>query len=225
MHIALIYPHQLFLPHPAVAAGRVIFLIEDPLLFGNDPEWPTAMHVQKLVLHRASMRAYAEELRSLGHDVRHVECPDGDTTDSAGLLEQVLPRGLSAIHVADPEDFVLKQRLERFASQRGLELHLHASPNFLTPASFLEAQIGRRKKPFMANFYKAQRQRMRILIDGDGEPLGGRWSFDEENRKKLPKGHQPPAEPMQAANDHVKAAKTWAKRPPIFHPATHSPSP
>ncbi len=38
----------------------------------------------------------------------------------------------------------------------------------------------------MADFYKWQRQRMNILMDGD-QPEGGQWSYDEENRKKVPK--------------------------------------
>lgn len=48
MEITLIYPHQLFARHPAVAKNRPIHLIEDPLFFGNDPHWPTAMHAQKV---------------------------------------------------------------------------------------------------------------------------------------------------------------------------------
>ena len=39
----------------------------------------------------------------------------------------------------------------------------------------------------MANFYKKQRRKYNLLLDSDGEPLGGKWSFDTENRKKLPK--------------------------------------
>ena len=69
MEAALVYPHQLFLRHPAVARGRRVLLIEDPLFFGNDPRWPAAMHRQKLVLHRASMKAYAAALTGDGHEV------------------------------------------------------------------------------------------------------------------------------------------------------------
>ena len=42
MEITLIFPHQLFKNHPAVASGREIQLIEDRLFFGNDPHWPAA---------------------------------------------------------------------------------------------------------------------------------------------------------------------------------------
>ena len=35
MEITLIFPHQLFKNHPAVAKGREIQLIEDPLFIGD----------------------------------------------------------------------------------------------------------------------------------------------------------------------------------------------
>lgn len=206
MEVSLIYPHQLFSSHPAVEKGRRIYLVEDPLFFGNDPQWPTAMHQQKLVLHRASMQAYARELSDKGHDLVYLESPAGNWIDSAALLDEALPKKVNAVHLSDVEDDVLRRRIERFAKERGIELVVHPSPNFLSPPDFLEQHIGNRKKPFMANFYKAQRQRMGILLDGEGEPAGGKWSFDEDNRKKLPKGHVPPPEPMQAPNDWVREA-------------------
>ena len=39
----------------------------------------------------------------------------------------------------------------------------------------------------LANFYKIIRKDLNILIDKNKLPIGGQWSFDEENRKKLPK--------------------------------------
>ncbi len=209
MEVCLIYPHQLFAAHPAVEKGRRIYLIEDPLFFGSDPQWPTAMHQQKLVLHRASMKAYEAELSGRGYEVHYIECPEGRGLGSKGLLDKALPKKVKAFHLANPEDFVLMKRVERFARARGVELVFHDSPNFLTTSGFLEEHIGSKKKPFMANFYKAQRKRMNILLDEGEQPVGGKWSFDEDNRKKLPKEYTPPPEPMQSPNDYVKEAKAY----------------
>ena len=57
---------------------------------------------------------------------------------------------------------------------------------FLSPREVLAAEFGGQKKPFMARFYRGQRERMGILVDEDGAPRGGKWSFDDENRKPLP---------------------------------------
>jgi deoxyribodipyrimidine photolyase-related protein len=199
MEITLIYPHQLFAKHPAIAKGRAIHLIEDPLFFGNDAHWPAAMHRQKLMLHRASMKAYAAELTAAGHAVGYIEANSVHT----------LPAGVHEIHLADPADDVLMRRVKRLADSHGAALIVHDSPNFLSPAGFLETHIAARKKPFMAKFYEAQRKRMNLLMESDGTPTGGVWSFDAQNRAKLPKKHVPPAEPRCPANDFTREAADY----------------
>ena len=49
------------------------------------------------------------------------------------------------------------------------------------------------KKPLMANYYKQTRKKLNILMEKNGSPTGGKWSFDEENRRKLPKDISKPA--------------------------------
>lgn len=212
MEAALVYPHQLFDPHPALAGGREVFLIEDPLFFGNDPCWPAAMHAQKLMLHRASMKSFEHELRGHGQKVRYVEAPVGSSTDSAALLEAVIPKKVRTLHLADAVDDVLMKRVRRFAARRGLELVIHESPGFLTPPEFLHHHTGRPKKPLMARFYEAQRKRMEILLDAAGAPAGGKWSFDAENRERLPKHHVPPPEPHAPANSFTREAAEYVSR-------------
>jgi len=212
MHLVLVYPHQLFADHPAFAKNRPVWLIEDPLFFGNDPRWPAAMHRQKLMLHRASMQAYHEEIRGLGHDTHYIDVPAGSSVDSAALLETELPGNVSTIHLADPADDVLLKRIRRFARKRGIEAVIHPSPNFLSPPDFLTARLAGDKKPFMATFYEAQRKRMGILLDKDGGPEGGRWSYDTENRSKMPKNHVPPVEPMIRPNSYAEEAIGYIDR-------------
>ena len=197
---ALIFPHQLFAAHPALAPGRPVFLAEDSLYFGNDKHHPVAFHKQKLVLHRASMRAYADELRLLGHSVQLIDS-----------YPKALPADLTDLHLAEPHDFILEKRLRRFAEGRGIALHIHPTLAFLSPPEFLEEHIARRKKPFMATFYQAQRKRMGILVDADGNPEGGQWSFDEDNRKKLPKNHTPPVPPSAPRHPYVEEAIAWVE--------------
>lgn len=212
MEATLIYPHQLFARHPGVARGRPVFLLEDPLFFGNDPHWPLTFHGQKLVLHRASMQAHAAELSAIGHDVHVVDCPNGIATDSVGLLEMLFPTAPSTLHLADPADDVLMRRLRRYAAKHGTELIIHASPNFLTPETTLASFCAGPKKSSMARFYEAQRKRLGLLLEDDGSPIGGKWSFDTENRERLPADHPVPAEPRSAANKHVLEAIDYVSR-------------
>ncbi len=201
MSATLIFPHQLFSAHPAIEYGRPVFLVSDPLYFGNDPHHPVAFHKQKLVLHRASMMAYADELRSLGHSVEIIDS-----------YHNKLPTDITDLHLAEPHDFIVEKRLRSFAGKRRIRLHIHPTPAFLSPPEFLEEHIARRKKPFMATFYQAQRKRMGILVDAEGNPQGGQWSFDEDNRKKLPKNHAPPEAPASQQNPYVIEAIAWVEK-------------
>lgn len=205
----LIYPHQLFKNHPAIQQGRDCWLVEDPLFFGNDPHWPTSMHGQKLLLHRASMKAYAAELTVQGHRVHYVEAVAGAAVDSAELLARNLPSAVKSLHLADPADHVLLRRIRRFAEAKSLEVVVCPSPNFLSPADFLETHLAHKKKPFMAKFYEMQRKRMQILVEPDDKPTGGKWSFDAENRAKLPKAHVPPAEPFSRSSAFTTEAAAY----------------
>ena len=54
---------------------------------------------------------------------------------------------------------------------------------FLTTRDEFKKYLSGTKKPFMANFYKINRSKFNILMNKDGTPKGGKWSFDEDNRK------------------------------------------
>ena len=54
----------------------------------------------------------------------------------------------------------------------------------------------------MASFYKEMRKKYNILVDEDGQPFGERWSFDDENRKKIPPGTEIPQLPKFNLSNH-----------------------
>ena len=204
----LIFPHQLFAQHPGLQRDREILLIEDSLFFG-DPHFPADFHRKKLILHRASILSYAQRLKDQDYDVRHVKYqPDTFLDDQ---LKPIIRKNCDELIACDPVDFILEKRLRALAAQRGLKLTLLDTPQFLTPPEWANDFFDDQKKPQMAPFYTAQRKRMEILLDSDGGPLGGKWSFDTENRKKLPKDAAVPSPPVQTSSpqSHVKAATRW----------------
>ena len=205
MEISLIYPHQLFADHPALQQGRPVALIEDPLFFGTDPRWPLRVHQQRLLLHRASMACFAAALQEKGWTVlnqRH-----DAAADTAGHLELLRQAGYRSFHLADPVDDVLERRIRTFVQRHDCQLSLLPTPMLMTPSTVLEQHFGSGKKPFMAKFYEMQRKRLGVLLDDEGGPLGGRWSFDADNRKKLPKGIVVPEEPRCAPSSFVLSAR------------------
>jgi deoxyribodipyrimidine photolyase-related protein len=228
--VALVFPHQLFEHHPALRRGRPVVLVEDTLLFGDPHAAPGRFHKQKILLHRASMKAYARRLAEAGHEVRYLDYERESTIGRVlGRLRKELP--FSEIVAADPCDFLLEKRLRRFAMESGVRLTLCESPLFLTPPDWADEHFSKRRKPFMAAFYEAQRKRMGLLLDSSGGPLGGRWSYDEDNRKGMPKrGLEVPADPAAPhRREVVEAAAYVASRfagypgqaEPFFYPVTH----
>ncbi|TWU31327.1 cryptochrome/photolyase family protein [Novipirellula artificiosorum] len=186
--ILLIFPNQLFAKHPGLKLdpSRVI-LLEDSLYFG-DKQYPMQMHKQKLWFHRATMKRYACDLCDQGFEVQYVEhdAKKPMLSDQLQKLIRTQHHKGTKLCVVDPTDFALEKRLRKASEELGIDCEFLPNPGFInSQAENQEYRQGKRRW-FMADFYKWQRRRLDILMDGD-EPRGGQWSFDEENRKKLPK--------------------------------------
>jgi deoxyribodipyrimidine photolyase-related protein len=181
----LVWPHQLFEHHPGLDQDpdRIV-LFEDPLFFG-DPRYPMRFHKQKLWLHRASMAHYRAALEEMGHDVT-VHGYERDAGSIRMLLGNLKGNGIDAVVAADPVDFIAGRRLHEAADSLEMGLDLLPSLGWINTREQNEDWSEGRKRWFMAEYYKAQRRRLDILMNGD-EPVGGKWSFDEDNRKKVPK--------------------------------------
>ena len=201
----LVFPHHLFAEHPGIAPDRKVILIEDTLFF-DDPHVRHGFHAKKRILHRASMQAYAHSLESKGHDVQYIEWRPG--SDPKAMLDQAL-QGASEIHTASFDDYLLEKRVRRWAEKGQIALHVSDSPMFLTNRADADKLLAGKKNPIMADFYRQQRRNLGILVDGSGRPKGGKWSFDTENRKKLPKGAAVPAPWQPQSSKWVDDASKW----------------
>ena len=180
----MVYPHQLFDPKHLGSVPGPLFLIEDGLFFGDHVQGWTP-HKQNLWLHRSSMKRYAQELAPICKDIEYRDhLPGQDMT--ALVLEDIAKRGHQAVACFDPHDYLLKRRLERHAAQHNLDVHWHDAPMFLNTTAMNSAYREEKSRWFMADYYKFQRRRLNVLMEGE-EPAGGQWSFDEDNRKKVPK--------------------------------------
>jgi deoxyribodipyrimidine photolyase-related protein len=177
--VLVLFPHQLFRSNADLAHGKNAVLVEDALYFRQ-----YAFHKQKLVLHRASMRRHAVYLEAAGVPVTYI---DSDSAQSMRtVVERIAQLQPGAVHYIDAVDDWLERRLKREAKRAGFELQRHETPMFLNSTRDLEDYFRDRPRMFMADFYAAQRKQRGILMDGN-KPLGGRWSFDDENRKRMPK--------------------------------------
>ncbi|MTI41949.1 cryptochrome/photolyase family protein [Fulvivirga lutimaris] len=204
MIIALVYPHQLFKKSPLLDKADAFILVEDELYFNQ-----YNFHKNKLILHRASMKYYASILVDLGKSVSYIDRKTSNTTYTA--LEKAKSIGATEVIVISPDDYLLTRRVDRYARQLSLTINCIENPGFLTSSNELNTRLTKNKTGyFMASFYKNQRVALDLLID-NGEPTGGKWSFDEDNRKKLPKNIKLLDIEQLNENAFVKEAKEYVE--------------
>ena len=198
--LLVILGNQLFAPDRLPPPGDVrVFMAEDFGLCTYEKH-----HQQKIVLFLAAMRAYADELREAGHEVDYVALdPDDRRSYEEKLLLALRDAGSQNLAHFEVEDKAMEQRLLQFAAANDLQRTELRSPMFTCSRDDFAKWNAGRARPFMQEFYKIQRKRLGILVDEDGEPEGGRWSFDADNRKKLPKNVAPPEIPWPERDGHV----------------------
>ena len=216
MRATLIYPHQLFdPPHCARGADRV-FLIEDPLFFRQ-----YKFHVKKLILHRASMKSFADRLTRSGMEVEYIEVDQLASTQE--IARHLVNRQVTQVTFYELGDDWLERRLLESLGQHRISFQVVPSPGFLTSLEDWKGWSKDRSKLHFTEFYIHQRIRLGILIDADSNPQGGKWSFDPENRKKLPAGLEIPPVPLFDSSQYVKEAEKYvrAKFPAAIGEMTH----
>jgi len=203
MEITLIFPHQLFKTHPAVKNGRAVYLVEEYLFFHQ-----YNFNKKKLVLHRASMQFYAGCLRQQGIDLNYIEATD-KLCDIRKLIPYLAQKGITNIHFADVSDNWLQKRLNRGCEELNIRLKKYRSPNWLNSAEEVTGYFDNRKTYFQTDFYTWQRKQRNILLEADGKPIGGKWTYDTDNRLKFPKNGVVPLPEVPKENSFVNDAKIW----------------
>ncbi|NNC57641.1 MAG: cryptochrome/photolyase family protein, partial [Woeseiaceae bacterium] len=165
-------------------------------------------HQQKIVLFLAAMRSYADALKAAGYEVHYHVLDTRNAQSYESRLGEALPAsGAAEIRHFEIEDKPMEERLFKFSESRELQRTELPSPMFLCSRDEFAAFAKDKERLLMGDFYKQQRRKLDILVDDAGQPVGERWSFDADNRRKLPKDVTPPemnwADPTTHALDVI----------------------
>ena len=165
-------------------------------------------HKHKLILFLSSMRKYASELKSKKFNVTYYQLnkKNINLTYEDKLSEFIKSKNISEINMFEVEDKFFEKRILIFCKKNNIKISFLDSPMFLNTRNDFKKYLSKVKKPFMATYYKQQRIEKNILMNGD-KPIGEKWSFDEENRKKIPDNFPIPSLPNFTEDSVVKDVK------------------
>ena len=144
-------------------------------------------HKLKLLLFLSSMRSYADKLKSDKFNINYITLNNKFKISYEDKLESFIKRkNISEMITFEIEDKFFENRIFKLLKKLKVKWIIIDSPMFLTKREEFKKFLKINKKPMMSNFYKLSRRKNDILMLGD-KPEGGKWSFDSDNRKKIPK--------------------------------------
>jgi deoxyribodipyrimidine photolyase-related protein len=158
-------------------------------------------HIQKVVGFFLSMRAFAQELSSQGFSVRYIELDDPSNKHSfAKNIKQLVSSGsYSSFEYQRADEYRVVESFKELCRDLPIPSVEADSQHFLTTPELFQQIFKGHKRYVMELFYREVRRKYDLLME-DGEPIGGRWNFDAENRKKLPSSLKPPP-PLEFSHD------------------------
>ena len=206
--IHIIFPHQLFQESPLFESEAPVYLVEEFLFFKQ-----YAFHKQKIAFHRATMKRYADFIRKEKKmEVHYVEAIEG-ISDIRLLIPELKGQGIKHINYIDPTDNWLQKRLDKSMQQCGISSKQYPSPLFLNRKEDLEVFFRKDKKKYhQTSFYTEQRKKRNILMEENGKPTGGAWTFDSQNRKKYPAKKLPPSVQFPDVDAYYTEAKDYVEK-------------
>lgn len=179
--IFIIYPHQLF-KNIVNLKDKKVLLVEESLFFTQYD-----FHIQKLINHRASLKFYESYLKESSIEVEYFE--------DESYLELYADESISVYDVVD-------EYLQRKISKNFKEVNILKNLNFIDASD---------SSKYFHNYYKNRRLSLGILLEEGNKPVGGKWSFDSENRKKVPKDTHIPFV-LTFKNPYIDEAQKYVKK-------------
>jgi len=145
-------------------------------------------HVQsskpRTVMFLAAMRHFALALQAQGRPLHYtrLDAPGNAGGLAAQLQADILHLKPARLMMTAPGDWRVLQAIKAVAQANDLPLDIHEDRHFFSSIADFAAHAKGRKSLRMEYFYREQRKRHQVLMQGD-EPVGGQWNFDAENRE------------------------------------------
>lgn len=194
----LIFPNQLFQDVTLLEKETPVFLVEEFLFFKQ-----YQFHQQKLAFHRATMKFYEDFLTQKGFNVHYIDAHT-EFSECRKLIKKLENDGFDTIKIIDVCDDWLEKRI----SKTTLNIETIENQSFINTKEDLKMYFEGKEQYHQTDFYKQQRIFRTLLVE-NGKPIGGKWTFDTENRKKYPKNKTAPFIHFPENNGYFEEAKKY----------------
>lgn len=142
-------------------------------------------HKAKIALFLSAMRHFAGALEKLGYPLTYIK--DTSLPIVEALREQITHKNIKHLVCIEPGEWRLKQAIESMAKELSIHLEMREDEHFYCSRQEFANWVANKKELRLEYFYRLMRKTHKILLDKDGNPEGGQWNFDQDNRKPYPK--------------------------------------
>lgn len=153
-------------------------------------------HQARLVFFFSAMRHHRDSLVARGWTVEYHELQKDPKSDRGKSFGEVLLQDLNRlrpeeVRFCETGDYRVESEITATLAQAGVASRKFVDRHYLCTVEAFRDWAGARKSLVLEHFYRWMRKRTGILLDEQGEPLGGRWNFDDENRETFGKAGPP----------------------------------
>jgi deoxyribodipyrimidine photolyase-related protein len=142
-------------------------------------------HVQKIVAFFLGMRSFSKDLTNRGHNFIYLNITDENNPQN---LEELIKKYLQETSTKKfeyqlPDEYRLDEQLKRICTNLKVESLAVDTEHFYTERDELQNFFKGKKQLIMESFYRMMRKKHDIMMV-NGQPDGGKWNYDQSNRKK-----------------------------------------
>ncbi|XOV80103.1 MAG: cryptochrome/photolyase family protein [Aestuariibacter sp.] len=174
---------------PSVSSLQNIDKETDLVLMAEVREEATYVkhHQKKIALVFSAMRHFAQALQQAGYRVNYIKY--GDEANQGSLFKelqrQLATSNCSEVFITEPGEYRLLQDMKSWSERLGVTVTLLPDERYLATTQEFANWASGKKQLRMEFFYREMRKKHQILME-NGKPVGGKWNYDAQNRKKLP---------------------------------------
>jgi deoxyribodipyrimidine photolyase-related protein len=168
--------------------------LQDTVWMAEVPDESTRVWtgLPRIALFLSAMRHFRDELRAAGVPVDYLSL-SASASDATHSLDSALRSALARhrpqrVVLVEPGEWGVREALRAATASSGIALEERSDRHFLCAAGEFARHAQGRRQLRMEYFYREMRRRHGVLLDAAGEPEGGEWNYDQDNRKSFGKG-------------------------------------